>query len=312
VQILTATILSTLAASTTGPTAGSTVDATTAAISVFTATMLRVALTIIGGIVVALVLRHLIHRTTSRVLRSAEPLARFGRAAARTVNVSLGGSVLDRRAQRAETLNSILGSTVNVVVGLVVITMVMGQLGWDIGPIIASAGIVGVAVGFGAQSLVKDVLSGIFMMLEDQYGVGDQIDIGPTSGTVEAVALRVTRLRDANGMLWYCRNGEILRVGNSSQGWARAVVDVRVGPESDLDQVSRLLTATASALAADDDFADAVIGEPSVAIAEDLSAAGTPLRLTLSTESGQQTRVASELRRRIRTELNDAGVVLAA
>ena len=107
--------------------------------------------------------------------------------------------------------------------------MMLSELGVNVAPIIASAGILGIALGFGAQSLVKDFLSGIFMIFEDQYGVGDVVDLGEAIGTVEAVSLRVTRLRDVNGTVWYVRNGEILRVGNMSQNWARTVLDVGVG-----------------------------------------------------------------------------------
>ena len=112
--------------------------------------------------------------------------------------------------------------------------MMLSELGVNIAPIIASAGIIGVALGFGAQTLVKDFLSGIFMIFEDQYGVGDVVDVGEASGTVEAVSLRVTRLRDVNGTVWYVRNGEILRVGNMSQNWARTVLDVHVDYDEDL------------------------------------------------------------------------------
>jgi small-conductance mechanosensitive channel len=300
----------------TAPTGDATIDVTiddaVGAFTLFTATTLRIAATIIGGIVVALLLRHLIYRMTLRVVRAAEPLARFGRSASRTANVSLGAPLGDRREQRAETLNSVLGSAVNVLVGAIVLIMVLQQLGWDIGPIVASVGVVGVAVGFGAQSLVKDVLSGIFMLLEDQYGVGDLIDLGTTAGTVEAVGLRVTRIRDTSGTLWYHRNGEILRVGNQSQGWTRAVVDVRVGPEADLDRTHDLLVTTASELSADATFAELTIGEPTVTFVEDLAAAGIQLRVTLTTRPGEQGSVASELRRRIRIRLDAAGVPLAA
>ena len=126
-----------------------------------------------------------------------------------------------RRVQRAQTMGSLLKSIITGVVVAVVGTMMLSELGVDIAPIIASAGIIGVALGFGSQTLVKDFLSGIFMIFEDQYGVGDVVDLGEASGTVEAVSLRVTRLRDVNGTVWYVRNGEILRVGNMSQNWAR-------------------------------------------------------------------------------------------
>ena len=304
-----------LAAATTAPTGDSSLDPlveeATVAITLFTATTLRIAATIIGGIVVALILRYLIHRLTLRIVKASEPLARFGAAAARTANVSLGASLVERHEQRAETLNSILGSSVNVVVGSVVALLVMKELGWDIAPLLTSVGVVGVALAFGAQSLVKDVLSGIFMMFEDQYGIGDIVDLGTVSGTVEAVALRVTRVRDAGGTLWYVRNGEILRVGNQSQGWTRAVVDVRVGPEADLDATRELLLATAAELTADHDFTARTIGEPSVSFAEDFAAGSTQLRLTVKTQPGEQAAVASELRRRIRLALDRAGIPLA-
>ncbi len=115
--------------------------------------------------------------------------------------------------------------------------MMLSEVGVDIAPIIASAGIIGIALGFGAQSLVKDFLSGVFMILEDQFGVGDIIDIGEATGTVEAVSLRVTRLRDINGTVWYVPNGEIMRVGNQSQNWSRTVLDVGVAYSEDLARV---------------------------------------------------------------------------
>src|SRR6185312_12287055 len=118
----------------------------------------------------------------------------------------------------------------------------VAELGYPIGPLIASAGVVGVALGFGAQSLVKDFLSGIFMIFEDQFGVGDVVDVGEASGTIEAVSLRVTRLRDLDGTVWYVPNGEILRVGNKSQNWSRAVVDIGVSYDEDLARAKRVLT----------------------------------------------------------------------
>src|SRR5690348_12002300 len=134
-------------------------------------------------------------------------------------------------------MGDLLKSIVTGVLVAVFGTMILGELGVNIAPIIASAGIVGIALGFGAQSLVKDFLSGVFMIFEDQYGVGDVVDVGVASGTVEAVSLRVTRLRDQSGTVWYVPNGTILKVGNMSQNWARAVVDVSVGYGEDLAQV---------------------------------------------------------------------------
>ena len=145
--------------------------------------------------------------------------------------------------QRAETIASVLRSTVTAVVGTIAFIEILGTLGINLGPIVASAGIVGVALGFGAQNLVKDFLSGIFMILEDQYGVGDVIDlgVGDANGTVEAVGLRITRLRDVKGQVWHVRNGEVVRVGNKSQGWSRAVLDVPVAYGNDVAEASAVI-----------------------------------------------------------------------
>ena len=138
-------------------------------------------------------------------------------------------------------MGSLLKSITTGVIFTVVLIMSISELGYDVAPLIAGAGILGVAFGFGAQSLVKDFLSGIFMIFEDQYGVGDVVDVGEASGTIEAVSLRVTRLRDVNGTVWYVRNGEILRVGNMSQNWARTVLDIGVAYSEDLARVRRVL-----------------------------------------------------------------------
>ncbi|HZP29083.1 MAG TPA: mechanosensitive ion channel domain-containing protein [Acidimicrobiia bacterium] len=122
-----------------------------------------------------------------------------------------------RRAQRAETISSVLRNVTAVVIWTIALLIVLGELGVDLAPLIAGAGIVGVALGFGAQTIVRDYLAGLFVVLEDQYGVGDVIDAGAATGTVEWVSLRLTRLRDAEGVIWHVPNGEIKRVGNRSQ-----------------------------------------------------------------------------------------------
>lgn len=128
-----------------------------------------------------------------------------------------GPGTANRQAERARTIGSVLRSILNAVVWIVAATMILGEFGFNLGPVIASAGIVGVAVGLGAQTLVRDILSGIFMLIEDQYGVGDSISVLEVEGVVEKVGLRVTTVRDGQGTLWYLRNGEILKVGNQSQ-----------------------------------------------------------------------------------------------
>src|SRR5699024_7676048 len=134
-----------------------------------------------------------------------------------------------RHEQRAGALGCLLRRIATGIIFAIVVLEVLDQFGINLAPLIASAGVLGVALGFGAQALVKDFLSGVFMILEDQYGVGDWVDLGEANGAIEAVGLRVTRLRDLNGTVWYVRNGEIVRVGNMTQNWARSVVDITVG-----------------------------------------------------------------------------------
>jgi moderate conductance mechanosensitive channel len=177
-----------------------------------------------------------------------------------------------------------------------------------VAPLLAGASIFGVALGFGAQSLVRDVVSGMFMIVEDQYGVGDVVDVGAASGSVEAVGLRITRLRDVNGTVWYVRNGEILRVGNQSQGWARAVLDVNVGYTEDIDRVQEILLETAQELRTDEQFAAFVIDEPEVWGVEALTVDGVVMRVVVKTQPLQQWVVARELRRRIKHRFDAEGI----
>ena len=213
-----------------------------------------------------------------------------------------------RRVQRAKTMGDLFKSVVTGVLVGVIGTMMLSELGVNIAPIIASAGIIGIALGFGAQSLVKDFLSGVFMIFEDQYGVGDVVDLGEASGTVEAVTLRVTRLRDVNGTVWYVPNGEILRVGNMSQNWSRAVVDVCVAYGEDLDRVKRVLTEVAHDLWDDDEFRELIIEEPEVTGVEMLAADSVNLRVMIKTLPMEQWAIARELRQRIKARFDHEGI----
>jgi small conductance mechanosensitive channel len=180
-----------------------------------------------------------------------------------------------------------------------------------VAPLIASAGIIGLALGFGAQSLVTDFLSGIFMIIEDQYGVGDAVDLGEAIGTVEAVGLRVTRLRDVEGTVWYVRNGEILRVGNQSQNWARTVVDVPVSHEQDLHYVRSVLTDVAHEVWADEDFKRDILEEPEVWGVQEMTPDWITVRVTLKTAPLEQWGVAREMRERIKARFDHLGIELA-
>ncbi len=270
---------------------------------------------LLGLILIGLVVRWLLHRLIDRIVRRAEHGMLPDRVS-RAISGGRMGAALNlrddpgytRRTQRAATMGSLLKSIVSGVVFTVVALMFISELGYDIAPLIASAGIIGVALGFGSQALVKDFLSGIFMIFEDQYGVGDEVDLGEASGTVEAVSLRVTRLRDVNGTVWYVRNGEIIRVGNMSQNWARTVLDIRVAYGEDLARVTAVLADVAHDLWEDEDFKGRVIEEPSVWGVQELGLDGVVVRLALKTAPLEQWAVAREMRARIKARFDHEGI----
>jgi small-conductance mechanosensitive channel len=240
---------------------------------------------------VPVVLRPLHERTKGRLLEATPLLS-------------------ERRRQRSETIGSVLRSVASLVVFTVAGAMVLAELGFDLGPVIASAGIVGVAVGFGAQNLIKDFLNGIFMILEDQYGVGDVIDAGEATGTVEAVGLRSTRLRDVAGTVWHIRNGEIVRVGNKSQGWARAVLDIPVAWDTDVPHVRDVVKQAADAVWHDEEWSDKITEEPEVWGVEDMGASGLVIRLAVKTAPLEQWKVARELRERVKAAFDREGIAI--
>jgi len=213
-----------------------------------------------------------------------------------------------RRRQRAETMGAVLRSVASFAIFAIVIVMILAEFDVNVGPLIAGAGIVGLALGFGAQSLVSDFLSGIFMLFEDQYGIGDVVDVGDATGTVEAVTLRVTRLRDVDGTVWYVRNGEIQRVGNMSQNWARAVLDLKVGYGEDLDRVRRVLQDLFHDLWLHPDFRAKVMEEPEVWGVERMDPDAIIVRVALKTVPLEQWEVARDLRARIRERFRTEGI----
>ncbi|GAA3517352.1 mechanosensitive ion channel family protein [Nocardioides daeguensis] len=256
-------------------------------------------LAIIGLVLLGLVIRWLLQRVVDRVARRAER---------GVLPERVESAVTARRKQRAATMAGVLKSFITFVVVAIIGTMVLSEVGVDIAPIIASAGIIGIALGFGAQSLVRDFLAGIFIFIEDQYGVGDVVDVGDANGTVEAVTLRMTRLRDLEGTVWYVPNGEILRVGNKSQNWSRAVVDVRVGYDEDLARVQRILRDVAHDLWEDDEFSHVVIEEPEVTGVELMEPDSVTIRVLVKTAPLEQWGVARALRQRIKARFDHEGI----
>ena len=264
-------------------------------------------------VVLAVVLRYVVHRAIRMLINGAvtgtvpvalRPLR--GRSGARLVEAA--PLLTERRRQRTETIGSVLKSITSIVVFAVATSMVLSELGFDLGPVIASAGIVGVALGFGAQNVVKDFLNGMFMILEDQYGVGDAVDTGEASGIVESVGLRVTRLRSVDGTVWYVRNGEIVRIGNMSQGWSRALLDISVGYDTDIDVATRTIKQVADTVWQDEQFSAMVLEEPEVWGVENLGIDGIAIRLVVKTAPLEQWKVARELRRRIKRAFDEVGI----
>jgi len=213
-----------------------------------------------------------------------------------------------RAASRAKTIGSVLRSLSTAIVYSLAALTILGELGINLGPLVAGAGIAGVALGFGAQSLVKDFLTGMFMLMEDQYGVGDIIDAGEAKGTVEAVGLRTTRLRDVEGTVWYIPNGQINRVGNKSQEWARALLDVSVEYDTDLRHAESIIKDVADSMWHDADWSDRLLEEPEIWGVENLGVSGVDIRLGIKTRPAEQFKVMRELRTRLKERFDLEGI----
>ncbi|OPG12630.1 mechanosensitive ion channel protein MscS [Microbispora sp. GKU 823] len=264
----------------------------------------------------ALIIRNVVHRLITRLTMRASVGVLPERLRGKNVLTSTEAAaaiMTERRRARAETMGSVLRSLASVVILGTAALMVFAKLGVELAPLLTSVGIIGVAVGFGAQELVKDFIAGMFMLLEDQYGVGDVIDTGVAVGTVEAVTLRITRLRDADGKVWYVRNGTITRVGNESQGWSRALVDVPVPYDSDVATVRELLNGIAHDLWEDPEYRDTVIvEEPQVFGLESVSGSSVIFRISAKTVPARHLEVARELRLRVKRAFDEKSLTFAA
>ncbi|MCP3937072.1 MAG: mechanosensitive ion channel family protein [Actinomycetia bacterium] len=214
----------------------------------------------------------------------------------------------ERSAQRATTLGAVLKSVSSSIIWILAFLISLGEFGISLGPLVAGAGIAGIAIGFGAQSLVRDFLAGIFIVIEDQYGVGDVVDVGPATGTIEAVTLRTTRLRDVGGVLWVVPNGEITRVGNMSQVWARTILDIGVSYDTDLGRASAIMKEVADELWAEQIEAATVLEEPEVWGVQDLGDSAVSIRLAVKTDPSEQWAVGRLLRRRIKDRFDSEDI----
>jgi small-conductance mechanosensitive channel len=271
------------------------------------ATPVRIALIVVLAAVLRLLVHRGVRRLTERTASSTVPglLRRSGRGARRYEG---GEPVTERRTQRAEAIGSVLRSSASIVILGIAVVLILGELGINLAPIVASAGVVGVALGFGAQNLIKDFIAGIGIILEDQYGVGDVVDLGEASGTVEAVGLRITRLRDARGVVWYVRNGEILRVGNNSQGFAQVIVDMPVAHDTDLERCRAVMQEVADEMYAEEAWAEVLLAEPESLGVEQITAEGVFMRVQVRSTNTDQWRVGRELRMRLKERFVAEGI----
>jgi small-conductance mechanosensitive channel len=260
---------------------------------------LRVVVIILG----AALARFVVHRLVDRYVRKANErhenrFSLLGPVGGVLANATGYGN--ERHEKRVATAATIVKSTVSVIIIGTALLMILDLFGIPLGPLLASAGVAGLAIGFGAQSLVKDTLSGLFMIVEDQYGVGDVIDTGTVVGTVEEVTLRITRLRDGDGVVWYIRNGEILRLGNRSQGWSVAVVDVQLAYTDDIVRVTGIMTAAVEDLAEHEDWSDVLMEKPHVTGIEAMTQGLVTLRVTAQVRANERDGVQREIRSRLK------------
>jgi small conductance mechanosensitive channel len=264
---------------------------------------------ILGAIIVRLILHFVIRRVVNRIVTG------FKRRQNIEDTQALHASPLAaaRIVQRTRTLGLVLSNIVTTVIVILSLLMILTTLVPDVtGAFALITAALGAGLGFGAQNIIKDVLNGLFMVVEDQLGVGDVVDLGPATGVVENVGIRVTQIRDVNGTLWFVRNGEILRVGNMSLGWSRVILDLAVPYDADVDAVQQRMLATAIELTEDPKFRPLVLDKPEIWGIESISAEAVIVRIVVKTRSGEKDNVARELRARLKNALDAMGVHLPA
>ena len=262
--------------------------------------------------VLAVVVRWLLTRAVKAgvdaALRSSRDRNAGQGSRAERILAAATGVASARHEARTRTIGAMLRSLATVTIFALAILMILDTLGAPMGTLLASAGIGGIALGIGAQSLVKDILSGIFMIMEDQFGVGDLIDTGTVTGTVEDVGLRVTRLRDMSGKVWYVRNGEIIRIGNQSQGWSTASVEVPVASNEDASRAIGVLKLVMGEVYADPKWESVLLEKPEVAGVDSVTGGEMMLRIFAKCAPNQHWGVQRDILERSQKALREAGV----
>jgi small conductance mechanosensitive channel len=266
---------------------------------------LQVALIIVISVIIRVVLQFVIRRTVNRVVSGVKRKQNVDDTHALMASPVHAARVVQRTRALGGVLNSVVTTVVVITAVILIISRVAPEATAAFSLITAA---LGAGLGFGAQNVVKDTLNGLFMVSEDQLGVGDVVDLGPATGVVEAVGIRITQVRDVNGTLWFVRNGEILRVGNLSQGWARVIIDLSVPYESDVDEVQSRMLDTAVAMRDEAKWKRLVIERPEIWGIESVSPDAIVVRLVVKTRAGSKDDVARELRARLKRALDEMGV----
>ncbi len=266
--------------------------------------LFRILGVLLAGLIANILTRFLIKRIVAEVVRGVKKTHKVDD----TTELSSSPVAAMRSVQRARTLGSVLNNTATWIIASTVLILVLSELGFSVTALVASAGIIGAALGFGAQSVVKDVLNGLFMVFEDQLGVGDVVDLGMAEGVVERVGIRITEIRDVSGTLWFVRNGEILRVGNHTQDWSRVILDLPVPYESNIDEMQNVLLESANSFAASPEWRRKVVEDPEVWGIQSLSAEAITLRLVVKVRAGEQWAAERALYRALKDSLDQRQV----
>ena len=269
--------------------------------------LLGVAAIIVGSLALSWLLRLVIRRVVNRIVNGAKNKANVDDTQA----LERSPLAAVRLVQRTRTLGSILQNIVNVAIAIIAIVLIINLLAPGVlGSIALLTAAIGAGLGFGAQNIVKDVLNGIFIVAEDQIGIGDVVDLGLATGIVEYVSVRITHVRDVNGTLWYVRNGEITRIGNMSQGWSRVIIDLAVPVDANIDEVEAAMLEAAKDLAKEPKWRTRIIEKPEVWGLESVSGDALVIRLVMKTRANAKDDVARELRMRLKHAIDALGLTL--
>jgi small-conductance mechanosensitive channel len=276
---------------------------------IYKMTFVQVILIIVVAIVLRIVLRFVIDRVVSRIVNGVKRRQNVEDTQALITSPLSAVRVVQRTRTLGSVLNNIVAVVLVIVAGLSVITAINQTI---LGSFALITAALGAGLGFGAQNIVKDVLNGLFMVAEDQLGVGDVVDLGPATGVVETVGIRITQIRDVNGTVWFVRNGEIIRVGNMSQGWSRVIIDLAVPYDADVAAVQERMLEIATQMAADLKWRSRILEKPEIWGIESISAEAVVIRLVVKTRPGTKDDVARDLRARLKTGLDAMGIKLPA